>query len=588
VTIPIIHVKFPGPQGGKGDTGDPGPSIPDLGSVDRSRLDVDLQSAIHRQMGEDEGYAYAIVDEDGRMALAITVDGQVVGNIALSAESVEEAALSAAVLSRLVGAGAGSQIQAMSEGSDYAFAIVDSLNHVALGVRPDGTVDANLQLSITQDELGDDVIDLLPTTNVSDEYAYAIVDALGRAALWVTEDGSLGFGRLGDDAVDLVSASIVPVVLEAVEAANPLDPVPSSSGVSYVVVDEDGRRSWLEVGTDGRPTQRAVDMLTAAGLGVSVGRGAIDESIYANRLLMSRDALGNVRPFTSDLTTIAAWGDSLTDGIPKPPFAVDRSDSWPGVLDTMLASATVYNGGVSGQSADEIALRQGGYVLELSVAGGEIPTSGGVTVTTTSVIGWRLDRGWSCVGTLAGVPGTVSRSGSTLTFTRTSGGSAVAVASPASFFSTAGDTYKNAVSVFFIGRNDFGYSSPAGPDTDRIVAANVAMVERLGPAHPRFLLLGPTTATNELRGTSGHTAVTDVNSRLAALYPENYLDIRSYLVNESIHDQSITPTSDDLTKMAGDTLPSSIMVDSVHYTVATAATVAQQIHDWLSAKGWVL
>lgn len=309
------------------------------------------------------------------------------------------------------------------------------------------------------------------------------------------------------------------------------------------------------------------------------------------RGLMTSGPTGAAIPVVSDASRLACWGDSLTSGWPTSDFGTTQpSDlSWPGVLAGDWAGS-VYNGGVSGQSADEIALRQGGYVLTVDAV--SIPASGAVAVTTQQVFGWRLDRAWSCPGTLAGVDGALSRSGSMLTFTRSQSGDAVDVPSGEPFVSTPGVEHAGDVHVVFAGRNDIGYVSPAGDIVERSVAATVAMMDRTGVAHRRALLVGTTTATGETAGSTGYQTVTAINAELERLYPWAFFDLRHYLVTQAIYDLGITPTTTDLAKIAGDTLPPSIMAssgtDTVHYSVATAALVATQIKTQLAQKGWII
>jgi hypothetical protein len=305
------------------------------------------------------------------------------------------------------------------------------------------------------------------------------------------------------------------------------------------------------------------------------------------RKLTARTSSGAVVPVVSDPSTIACWGDSLTEGWPY--AAVDpATESWPAVLATLLAAGTTFNGGQAGESADEISLRQGGLVIRLS---GTIPASGPVDLDVAEVIAWRLDRAWDCVGTLGGIPGALHRDGAalTVTFTRTADGNAVTLADPTPFYSAPGDLHAGNVQVYFGGRNDIGYTSPAGDIAERVITATVAAVGRLTATRPRVLVLGTTTATTEKTGNANHTAVLKINDTLAGLYPDAYFDIRGYLVTQCIYDLGITPTATDLANMAGDTLPPSIMVadDAVHYSAATSAQVAAQIHAQLALKGWI-
>ncbi|CAH0231635.1 hypothetical protein SRABI26_02664 [Arthrobacter sp. Bi26] len=443
-----------------------------------------------------------------------------------------------------------------------------------------------------------------PSATFSQDAVYSITDKDGRRS-WVEIGAD---GRPTAHSTGILAASVAPGV-GALLPALP-QPLPESSGPVYAIVDSLGRQSWIQIGPDGRPTAQTLLMLQAAGLGGMLNDGAVTEvklapslaqrvplassyrdgKIQTNRGLTVRDRVGNVLPAASDGAVIACWGDSLTEGWPYADVN-PATQSWPAVLDSLYTNGTTYNGGKAGQSADEIALRQGGLVLMVTVSGGSIPASGAVTVTTSQLIAWRLDRSWSCAVSIAGVDGTLTRTSATdLTFIRTASGSAVAAAGKVQVISTPGETYKSNVSVVFAGRNDIGYSSPAGSEANRVVEATAAMVDRLAAANPRCLLVGTTTTTGELSGSAGYNTVTAINAALKKLYPENFYDLRNYLVAQCIYDQGITPTADDLVKIGADTLPPSIMVagDSTHYSAGTAAKVAAKVYEQLNSKGWLL
>lgn len=362
-------------------------------------------------------------------------------------------------------------------------------------------------------------------------------------------------------------------------------------------IGENGRETDLTLNKNGEILNRTVkkwaDRLTPLiggqiELPEPVKTPVRESHLGFSRKLYARDSSGNVRLQTSKSDSFVAWGDSLTEGFPKPPFSTNQLDSWPGVLSTLLGHP-VYNGGISGQSADEIALRAAGLVLMVSPEGGSIPASGAVNVTYSGqLVGWRNDRSWSSMGTLAGIPGKLSRvaASTTLTFTRTSSGTAVPISVPTPFMSTPGLENTDATAILMLGRNDVGYAVAGTNIVDRIVNANLAIIDSLNPINPRFLILGTINATGEYVGTGNYDVVKKSNDILSQMYPDNYLDIRSYIVKESIYDQKLTPTADDLTRMGKDAPPQQIMHDGVHYTVPTAATVANRIYKELKLKGW--
>lgn len=285
---------------------------------------------------------------------------------------------------------------------------------------------------------------------------------------------------------------------------------------------------------------------------------------------------------------VAFWGDSLTEGFPSPPFAGDHTNSLPGTFATHNPASVVYNGGVSGQAAEEVAVRQGGMTLHLQVVGGVIPASGAVKVITDDILGWRLDRLWWCEGSLGGVVGTVVRSGNRFEFRRDEPGEVVRVQGSVPFVSRDGVSMRDHVQVLFVGRNDIGYASASGDPVTRVMNAYQAMVDYL-PAGQRALVLGTTTGTWETRGTGGYNTIISINTALAARYPLSYWDARSWLVHDAIYAIGATPTEQDRINMAADTLPPSIMVpnDTVHYSPATAAALADEIREQLRQRGWI-
>lgn len=376
-----------------------------------------------------------------------------------------------------------------------------------------------------------------------------------------------------------------------------IDSTSSLGGGGFV--GENGRETDLVVDSSGKIPQSVISdwatrMRPLLGDKIDppeeVEKHNLDVNLGFNRGVWVKDFAGNVRPQTSSSEVFAAWGDSLTEGFPKPPFATDKSDSWPGVLAKNL-NKTVFNGGISGQSADEIAIRAGGVVLILKPEGGSIPASGSVNMTQENqIIGWRIDRGFSCDGTIDGVTGTLTRaaSSSVLVFKRTGTGTVVPITSPTPFISTNGVTHSISTSILMLGRNDIGYASAGTSVVDRIVSANVAIIESLKPLHPRFLILGTINSTGEYVGSTGYKYVVESNNILANLYPDNYLDIRNYIVKESIYDQKLTPTADDISRMSKDAPPVQIMHDGVHYTVSTAKTIADKVYSELKKRGWAV
>lgn len=298
----------------------------------------------------------------------------------------------------------------------------------------------------------------------------------------------------------------------------------------------------------------------------------------------------------SNRRRIATIGDSLTNGY----FGGSNghlADAYPATLQKLVpAGVEVFNISTSGFTVDEEAARIGALPMPLTLAGGKIPSSGDVAATTTARIGWG-NGGRSWAGTLAGVPGRIIRAeGSTaLTFRREGTGSVVTVPAGTVFIPDfgghAGDT-----AVVMLGRNDVSQNIRGDEATvaAHIVAGIQRIVDWLAADIKQVVVMSVTTNTGEVTGTAGHSTVTEVNRQLAALYPTRFLDIRRYLVDRAIYDLGITPTDADRTKMAGDTLPPSIMDpgaagtgDGTHYSKATAALIGRRVSEFITARDWI-
>lgn len=391
---------------------------------------------------------------------------------------------------------------------------------------------------------------------------------------------------------------------------------PNAQELAGGFTDQNGRATQLVVRTDGTvPDNVLLEWAPRLAAMLATATSSYDKFLESGRGVLAPSS-GGPQAFVSDPTRLSAWGDSLTQGWPRPPFAGNGSDSWPGVLDAAWAGS-VMNAGVAGQSADEIALRQGGYLLQLTPANGQIAASGQTAMTTTQLYGFRTNGAWSCDGYVIAdggvrVYGTIARTGvgggtfdpalaKTFTFTRATAGDAVTVPSVVTFYSTAGELAKDTVQVLYAGRNDIGWPITGAEIVKRVVLATMAMKDRPGVKQPRRLVVGTINSTNEKSGSTNYAAVVAINQQLAALYPDAWFDLRAYVVNQVIYDLGITPTSLDLLNMAGDAPPPSIMSnyttdangtptswDGVHYSPATAAKIAAKLQSVLTAKGWII
>jgi len=411
------------------------------------------------------------------------------------------------------------------------------------------------------------------------------VSATGWTA-WARVDGvkALADAKAYTDTKDVANRAAWAVADEVLDdKIDGIAPAWDMPGVSFAVVSKDGAPTWLQVNdTDGGPTAEALTFLAqSTGTG-----GSVAEKVLPPERNFTISTYTGPRKLRSNPALIVGYGDShmLGGAVPSTRFM--------SILGTKFPAATVVNRGVGGNTTDLVAVRAGAIRPRLTFAGGTIPASGPVTVTTTDAIAYRNLGTFNVAGTVAGVAGNLARTSEyTLTFTRTTDGAAVTTG-PAEFLSDDYALYSGAVQIILAGRNDIADdarlndgSVPLSGAIDRAVSAYVAMVEAQTPVIKKTLLLGALSDVSYVRGTPEYQLVTGINQELQRVYPNSFWDLRGYLVNQCIYDAGITPTAEDLTAMEGDTLPPSIMLpDYTHIDVAAHAQVAEQLYAQLISR----
>jgi lysophospholipase L1-like esterase len=128
------------------------------------------------------------------------------------------------------------------------------------------------------------------------------------------------------------------------------------------------------------------------------------------------------------------------------------------------------------------------------------------------------------------------------------------------------------VVVIWSGVNNYG-----NPD---VVRADIsAMVDHI-QSPKKFLILSILNKSAETIGTQPHDDKIALNNSLAALYPNNYFDIRTYLVGQG------NGGAQDNADAANDITPTSLRFDDLHLNTAGYLKVAQQVQAFIAGKGW--
>ncbi|WP_237353530.1 phage tail fiber protein [Xanthobacter sp. YC-JY1] len=389
-------------------------------------------------------------------------------------------------------------------------------------------------------------------------YALPVVDADNRLLGGFRIDGRFQ-ARLTETS-NVPAAALDPAVLGRLPpAAFSWVATPPESGYVWALIDAN-RRVVLGITPEGR-----LKAALAPGVGVSASDlGPLVASALVDQKLWP-------------LSAITCWGDSMTAG------AGGSGTTYPGVLAGLLSSTSISNQGIGGQTSTQIAARQGGVPIKVTVSGDTIPATGGVAVTAKSVNILYNSGNYSgtSTGKLAGVAGTMSTDTSgNWTFTRAASGSAVACPPDTVFFPDTATQHEQNIVIIWSGRNNNSFTAAVRDDV-------IAMVDRLTPKNTRVLVLSVCNGAGETSGTTAYRNIAKVNAELARHFGDCFVDVRRYLIDFGLAEAGITATSQDTSDIAGDTVPASLRSDSVHLLGPGYTIIANLIARILRAKGWV-
>lgn len=131
--------------------------------------------------------------------------------------------------------------------------------------------------------------------------------------------------------------------------------------------------------------------------------------------------------------------------------------------------------------------------------------------------------------------------------------------------------------------NVFWYGGNNQADGAQIKADLARSIDSLAEGNDRFVVLPVLNQASpqERRGGDLYDDILQLNAELAALYPNNFLDIRSYLV--SLFNPS---SAQDVADNRDDVPPTSLRADGVHLNELGALAVARRLLEFIVDKGW--
>ncbi|SHH40306.1 hypothetical protein SAMN05216361_0053 [Marisediminitalea aggregata] len=380
--------------------------------------------------------------------------------------------------------------------------------------------------------------------------AYSVVDENGLRT-WIESDLS---GNPTTNSIDKIKQTgeflDSSEIIENISSQTGSESFNSSiSGVAFALVDESGRRTWLEADLNGDPTSQSVNRMAAA--------------------------LGLANKWESG-PNFVAWGDSLTAGTGG--NGTPYTQHLQSLLNSVGSSASVTNRGVGGEDSVTITARTNANPFLCEVDNAQIPATGRVNITLmpiNGVIPAPLKQGPSSyAATLNGVAGvfgrTITNSIYQYWFERDTDGDAVECIGEYPLYLTSSYAHQEDIAIIWMGQN--------GPTNARTVNDARAVAAYLSPPQSRYLVLSK----------PGGNSYQDADDAVFfAEFGRRFIPVRQLLSRYGLQWAGLTATQADLDDMATGAVPASLRYDAIHLNTPGYQCVAKIIFERLTELGWL-
>lgn len=274
---------------------------------------------------------------------------------------------------------------------------------------------------------------------------------------------------------------------------------------------------------------------------------------------------------------IACYGDSLTDGIGGTRISVLLTKNFP--------DRVIENYGISGQNALEIATRQGGQPLLLTINDNAFAGSAAVPVTNLSaqvLFTPDSDDTATLSGTLGGIKCILTRTSTGVapnqieTYTVSPLLSTRQFIAPnTQFYLDTAQKTKSYIQTLWLGRNNL----PTLAGVADLINSCVLYLD----SPRRFVIIGVLSAVYE--SATVNRTILEMNNMLAQTYPVQYVSPKPPTAEE-MSALGYTPTQQDLTDIAAGFIPRGMRLDGLHMTTVGYQLIASRIATLIKANNW--
>lgn len=289
--------------------------------------------------------------------------------------------------------------------------------------------------------------------------------------------------------------------------------------------------------------------------------------------------------FSSKPSQMAGWGDSMMKG----------SGGELSILEVISdeLNITSTNFGVGGLKSQSIAVLQGGIPFKITFNKGQTISSGENAIKWYNIepINFQTEQYRS--GSINEILGKIKRVSDKTDEKSTLGyhfipndlTETVKCKDTVTFTFQDAEMYRDKYTIIWAGRNDMKKGDEVYKTRDNIQA----MVNYLGEeakSHCLILSVCNGIADREGVGSGPYEEILRLNKVLVASFPEYYIDVRSYMVNQAIYDLGIEPTKEDLDDIAKDAIPRRFLSDNVHFNTLGYETTGKYLARIIKERGW--
>lgn len=330
------------------------------------------------------------------------------------------------------------------------------------------------------------------------------------------------------------------------------------STVTFTITDE----LMTVLGVSTPPTVRlTVDISKKEKVFLAEGNKYIEESVLNIKVPYIDEKIKNI---TTDTTIVNCFGDSLTMG------TAGGATPFTNKLQELLGeSYTVNNFGVGGETAQQIAGRQGGVpIIVQPTFNADYSTWDNINLVSAfgseiGLLGYQSTVGlYPC--TIDGVRVSFYWDSDNKQIARCSNsGDVINVIRPTQLKPYSTNFKKNTL-IIWSGTNGWGDN-----DVNTLVEMQKRMIEYND--NQNYLVIG-------IHSDNRMDVWEELEKAQTKAFGYHYINIRDYLVKYGLEDCGLEPTEEDLQRIAEGKVPKTLMIDGIHFPTTTNEVIANVIY----------